>query len=260
MSISRKLYFMGDAFCRFLFPNKCICCDDIISAKSHLCDNCLLAYQEEKKRSCPLCYKPIGECACSFGYLKKEGVKHQYKAFGYLPGQRERVQNQLIYALKDAHLKSAAEFLAEEMEKTLQFHEIDYHHLEIAYIPASKKRLREKGYDQMKMLARALSFRLHIPVAHVIYRAKQKTAPQKTLSRWKRWANAKGTYAIKPKADVSGKSYLLIDDVVTTGSTLFSAMSALKDAGAKQVLILTAAETVTTRKVPKKYLIKHKQK
>jgi ComF family protein len=110
-------------------------------------------------------------------------------------------------------------------------------------IPLGKKRLRERGYNQVAMIAVPLSIQLgldYIPSA--LARARD-TRSQVGLSASERQQNVKGAF-IADKKKVSGRNILLMDDVSTTGSTLSSAAEALYSAGARDVFALTVARAL----------------
>ena len=90
------------------------------------------------------------------------------------------------------------------------------------------------------MLAKMLSRYLHIPVKTPLKRVRA-TIRQATLNREERLKNLKNAFKV-PNADkVTGKTILLVDDVLTTGSTLHACAEALRKAGAKDIKVFTAA-------------------
>ena len=109
-------------------------------------------------------------------------------------------------------------------------------------IPLSGERLRQRGYNQALLLARAL--------AHPKVRARwllrtHDTVAQSSLNRSARLHNLQGAFAISAQAprDLGGCHLLLVDDVMTTGATLHAAASALRAAGAAHVSALVLART-----------------
>lgn len=111
----------------------------------------------------------------------------------------------------------------------------------ICWAPLSGKRLRERGFDQAELLAREVGRRLSVPVRPVLWK-KRHTAPQSGLEDVSaRRANAQGAYALLPGADLSGKRVVLVDDVVTSGSTLSACAALLRQGGAEGVYCLTLA-------------------
>jgi ComF family protein len=109
-------------------------------------------------------------------------------------------------------------------------------------VPIHRDRERQRGYDQALLLARAAAESLHLPAAHSLERSRA-TQAQFELDRHHRAANVAGAFRVRPGtgASVAGRWVLLIDDVMTTGSTLGSCARALLDAGASAVSALTVA-------------------
>lgn len=113
-------------------------------------------------------------------------------------------------------------------------------------VPLSKKRLRQRRYNQSEWLARHIADGLQIPlISGVVHRAHHVLA-QVGLGAEARWKNVRDQFAIHPERIHKTKDHhvLLIDDVVTTGATLQAIARTLKKSGAKTVRALTLAQTV----------------
>ena len=112
----------------------------------------------------------------------------------------------------------------------------------VTWAPLSRKRRRERGYDQGELLARAMAKRLGLPAVPTLVKARH-TQPQSGLdSAEARRANALGAYALLPGVEVAGKRVLLADDVVTSGATLSECARTLLEAGAAEVWCVTLAQ------------------
>ena len=110
----------------------------------------------------------------------------------------------------------------------------------IVPVPLYWTRRLQRGYNQSEVLAKMLSRYLHIPVKTPLKRVRA-TIRQATLNREERLKNLKNAFKV-PNADkVTGKTILLVDDVLTTGSTLHACAEALRKAGAKDIKVFTAA-------------------
>lgn len=107
-------------------------------------------------------------------------------------------------------------------------------------VPASADRVRERGYDQAVLLARVAGRHLRLPVREVLVRARV-TAAQFDLDRSHRGANVKGAFRVLDASLVRDGWVVLVDDVVTTGSTLAACANALLEGGAVAVSALTVA-------------------
>jgi ComF family protein len=112
----------------------------------------------------------------------------------------------------------------------------------IVPVPLGKQRLKERGYNQVGMIAKPLALALNTQyVSNGLMRRKE-TRTQVGLSKHERKANVKE--AFQAGADVNGKNILVLDDVSTTGSTLSSSAEALYSSGAKNVYALTVARAL----------------
>ncbi|MDO4280332.1 MAG: ComF family protein [Peptococcaceae bacterium] len=113
----------------------------------------------------------------------------------------------------------------------------------IVPVPLHPARLRERGYNQSLLLARVLGQAWQIPVLDTVLRRTVNTRHQVGLSRSERQQNVAGAFSVPDaqREKISGQRLLLVDDVMTTGSTLLSCARTLHSAGAKEILSLTLA-------------------
>jgi ComF family protein len=108
-------------------------------------------------------------------------------------------------------------------------------------VPLHPRRREERGFNQSELLALALGRRSGLPViADVLVRRKQ-TRSQTGLSAAQRRANVEGAFAVRGRGRVAGRAVVLVDDVVTTGATALACARALRDAGAREVRLLSLA-------------------
>lgn len=113
----------------------------------------------------------------------------------------------------------------------------------LSWVPLDPKRRRERGYDQAELLAREAGRRLRREPVRVL-RKKPGVRPQsQTGDPAKRRANIAGAYRVSDAALVRGRKILLVDDIVTTGSTLSECARTLLLAGAEDVRCATLAST-----------------
>lgn len=112
-------------------------------------------------------------------------------------------------------------------------------------IPLSKKRLWERGYNQTELIAQeleALDGRKTFELATDVLIKIKHIAPQTSLPDKKaREENIRGSFAVHRMPQIAGRNILLLDDIVTTGSTMREAEGALRAAGAKQVFCIAIA-------------------
>ena len=107
-------------------------------------------------------------------------------------------------------------------------------------IPLHPARRATRGFDQALLLTEIASARWGIPVARILERIRDHE-PQARLDGERRRENVRGAFRVANPSLALGRPVLLVDDVVTTGSTLLEAASAVEQAGASWVLAMTAA-------------------
>ncbi len=109
-------------------------------------------------------------------------------------------------------------------------------------MPLSRERLAERGFNQALLLARALA--ADKTRADLLLRVRH-TAAQASLDRQDRLSNVRGAFAVDPLAapSVRGRRVVLVDDVMTSGASLFTAAESLRQAGAARVTALVMART-----------------
>lgn len=116
-------------------------------------------------------------------------------------------------------------------EKQMFFSNKDF----ILPIPLTKKRLKERGFNQSEEIAKELSKFFGIPLVNNVLLKIKETLPQVELSGRERESNVRNAFSVINKDLIRDKKIFLVDDVYTTGSTMAEAARVLKEAGAKQV-------------------------
>ncbi len=135
---------------------------------------------------------------------------------------------ELVYKLKFDRCRKAADDMAALLADCLEVRECTV----ISHIPTAPARVRQRGYDQAALIARALARRVGISYATLLVRTgEQRQVGQKRTQRQRQMRNA--FRAIRP--ELLNQHVLLIDDVLTTGATCEAAAQALKSAGARRV-------------------------
>ena len=113
----------------------------------------------------------------------------------------------------------------------------------IVPVPLHRSRLRQRGFNQAVLLGRVLSRRLSLPMLPDALVRIRPTEPQITLSATERRVNVKGAFRVNRPGRIAGTRILLLDDVMTTGSTMDECAKELKKAGAESVVAATIART-----------------
>lgn len=108
----------------------------------------------------------------------------------------------------------------------------------ITAVPINKKRYKERGYNQSDLMAKEISKRMGIPYTNEIYK-KENCGVQVGKNWAERIENVKDTFFVGNKEVFLDKTVLVVDDIITTGSTMNSIAKTLIEAGAKRVIGLT---------------------
>lgn len=111
----------------------------------------------------------------------------------------------------------------------------------ISWVPLSDKRRRERGYDQAFLLAQSAAVNLNDAAVETLRKLRDTEAQSGLEHDERRRANVLGAYVCTDPELVAGKRILLIDDVITTGSTISECARTLRTAGADKVLCATLA-------------------
>ena len=111
----------------------------------------------------------------------------------------------------------------------------------MTWVPLHPKRKKRRGYDQAELLARRTAELRGIPAVSTLEKIRHTGVQSRQRTEADRRANVEGAYRALPGPDLTGKRVVLVDDVVTTGSTLAQCAACLRSAGAAAVVALTFA-------------------
>ncbi|MCQ2741332.1 MAG: ComF family protein [Alphaproteobacteria bacterium] len=227
-----------------IFPPKCIFCGVRLSPKVNIpvCTDCSnnLPYCRVYKR-CSKCGKPIAggnAKTCNTCHLKKHYNTKITSAFVYT----DKARNAVI-ALKNEqnqfYAKTLSYYVASMVK--LDFKGVDFD--AVVSVPPRKTFLKKEKFDQTEALAKEVSLRLGLPyIKRALYQTKV-IQKQSNLSYTSRQKNVKGSFAVRKRNEVKNKTILLIDDVMTTGSTLEECAKMLKESGAFRIYSACIATT-----------------
>ena len=177
---------------------------------------------------CIVCHLPTGNTwICKTCRMPYERV--------WVVGERGGVLQRLIGLYKFERAKSAYKSLGDLLLETLP--ELPANTV-IVPVPTTPSRIRERGYDHMLLIAKYVAKARNLKCEQLVYRKTNTKQRQSTAKQ--RSVQAKQAFAVRGSID-EFKTYLLIDDVVTTGSTIKYAAKALRDAGAKHVWVAVIA-------------------
>ncbi|NLL46734.1 MAG: ComF family protein [Clostridiales bacterium] len=205
-----------------IFPPRCTFCRKFLkNSERHICGNC--------EKSLP--------------YADKEEIKGDFFTLCVAPlYYKGNVRDSILrFKFKNAtnYATCYGRMLSECIAKSLSG-QYDY----ITWVPLSKKRLKKRGYDQAMLLAMATALELGEVALELLKKTIDIPAQSGLGAREKRKANVSGAYEVIDPELIRDKRILLIDDIVTTGSTLSECARMLLMAGAESVVCaaLAAAE------------------
>lgn len=222
-------------FLNLLFPPFCLNCQ---REGNYLCQDCFTLINISENLYCPFCYRPkivLDGKTCSRCQKKGKRLKGLISAAPYQNFIIKKVISQFKY---EPYIKALAKTLAFLIVHHLQLIEKEYSFPQAAIlipIPLTKKKLKQRGFNQAQELGKELSTFLKIPLLCDILLKIKETLPQVDLSGKEREENIKGAFWCQESDKVKGKIILLVDDVFTTGSTMEECARILKEAGAKEV-------------------------
>ena len=117
----------------------------------------------------------------------------------------------------------------------------------IVPVPLDPARERRRGYNQSRCIAEGIASHCGLPVRSDILLRTGRSGSQTSRGRYERWENVEGLFAVGRPGDIAGSHVLLVDDVITTGSTVEACVTALQSAGGVRVSVaaLAAAQKLT---------------
>lgn len=229
------------AVASLLYPPACAICAADIAAREYLCAECDMRARRIVPPFCAKCSEPfdgaittVFTCAnCVHRTLYFHAAVAAYRSRGVV----RRVILDFKYGrqVRLRHLVGRWLFAALEDDR-LRGRPFDM----LVPVPLHPARERERGFNQAALLAQLLSARMSIQSKPVLERVRY-TTTQTAFDRAERMENLHGAFRLRKNADVRNLHVLLIDDVLTTGSTLSECARVLKRAGALSVHAATAA-------------------
>ena len=176
------------------------------------------------------------DCASKLPVASDYGDKYSALATVRAATNYSGVAKALVWQLKSNGAQAAAEIIATQMLKRFE----PVPDMLIMPVPTASGRVRHRGYDQAKLLARALARQAELPYLDCLIRVGQ--THQVGASREQRLQQLQTAFRVRRHAAIKATRLLLVDDVTTTGATLELAASALKTAGAAQIEAIVFAQ------------------
>jgi len=208
-----------------LLPTRCAGCD---LPGELLCGDCRSALPLiERDSACPRCGAPFGHITCTECWRSEPSF-----SAGVSAGSLEAPLSRCVALYKDAGERRLGPLLGDLLgEATTEW--VGWPSV-VAPIPASRDSVRRRGFDHTAELAVRVGTALGVPTESLLTCAGARD--QRALGRTERAVNVAGAFVVMPGAVVPPR-VLLVDDVMTTGSTLDAAAALLLAAGAEEVRV-----------------------
>lgn len=202
-----------------IYPPKCVFCQTLLS-----------------DRETDLCATCRAELPTPDGQIERGECFRVCHSVFYYEGKVKESLCRFKFGGKSCYAEAYGRFIA--MEILRQGIEFDL----LSWVPISKKRARERGYHQTMLMAQAVARELGVEAVETLKKIKNNPAQSALRGTAARKANVAGVYEALPER-ITGKTVLLIDDIITSGATLSEAARTLRKGGAKEVLCITLAAT-----------------
>lgn len=246
-------FFKNILFCflKFLYPNRCPICKDVVDGENNFCINCWKKIQFISEPYCNICGEPFeysfglqsDELICGKCLYKKPYYDKAISVFIY-----EKNIARAIFEFKFYQKTFLSKFFSKLISGSVRkvIDEVDI----VVPVPMHIKRLRWRGYSQSFLLARDLAeLENKIIIPDLLLKIKH-TKAQAKLKNKERKKNLKSVFVFndKYKDFISDKKIALIDDVITTGTTVNECSKILKENKVKKVFVFSIAKTSRYKK------------
>ncbi len=217
-----------------IFPNRCPVCDGFLAYNELICKSCIESLPYITKPYCERCGKH--ECICE---IQKVYYNNCFSFVYYAGKSRHAIMN-----LKLKGGLNFAKYFAKKSATLLDEKGITDTIDLVTFVPMTRKKQGVRGYNQAQAFAKYVCENAGLQKPLSLLAKTDSTLLQHTLSAKDRKKRAGKAFAIKDNTpDLSGKTVLLCDDVITTGSTLNSCARALKENGVHKIICLAIANT-----------------
>lgn len=229
------------ALASLLYPATCVVCAANIERSEYLCVDCQQRAPRIVAPFCAKCSEPFPgaitqtfSCAnCEHRVLHFDCAVAAYRSRGLV--------RKLVHEFKYAGQRHLRYPIAGWLRETLRDSRLSGHRFDVIVpVPLHPARERERGFNQAALLAELLALSVGVPLRLVLERTRY-TTTQTAYDRAERMENLHGAFRLRKKQDVRDLRVLLIDDVLTTGSTVSECARVLKGAGAVSIHAATAA-------------------
>ena len=222
-------------FISLFYPQVCLACGrNLYSSEEFICTDCLYTLPKTY-------FKDYKNNQVSQLFWGRASVENVFSHYFFKKGSKLQ---SVIHNMKYKGQKEAGYFLGKltglELKMT-PFKEADI----IVPVPLHYKKQKIRGYNQSEYIARGIAEKLGKPVNVNILKRAVATETQTRKARYERWQNVEGIFKCENKVNIKNKHILLVDDIVTTGSTLEAcANEILKTEGTKVSIVTLAFASV----------------
>ncbi|HCC71106.1 MAG TPA: hypothetical protein DEQ09_08160 [Bacteroidales bacterium] len=211
MSRWNKIILIADDFVSLLFPRLCQACNEpLVRNEKLICTSCMMDIPRtgyHLQRDNPLEKKFYGRC-----YIQKAAAWTYYRQGGKA--------QKLIYRLKYGGIRPLGHFLGGLYGNVLKSSGFNEDLYCILAVPLHRSKEKKRGFNQSTLIAEGMAKTMGIPyINNIIIRTKA-SETQTNKHRYDRWENVEGIFSVINTADIKDKHVLLVDDVITTGSTI----------------------------------------
>lgn len=221
----------------FMFPRSCALCRSDLEGEKELrvglCATCSTGLFFDAARRCPRCGRPLiseRDCCSDCRVHPLPAFDGAYSLFRY-GGAAKRLLLAYKFGARKELSRIWGMWMVEVLHGPAAFPAcIDT----VIPVPPRPGKIRQRGWDQVEQLARVLEREHHVPICRPLVRLPSRS--QKELNREQRLENLRGRIKC---TGIRAESVVLIDDVITTGSTLSACALALKESGVRRVYALT---------------------
>lgn len=223
---------MLSEFISLWFPNSCVGCSGALAKnEKFICESC--RSQLAKTNS----HLESG----NYIEIKFYGKVRLKKAMAFYKFYRKGLIQQILHHLKYKNKPELGVLLGQWYGLELCAQEMAFNFDYIVPVPLHPSKLRRRGYNQSETFARGLGETLNIPVLPDGLQRLRSTATQTKKSRLQRWKNVEQVFAVTSASLIKNRDILLVDDVITTGSTLESCAVELLRQSASSVSVAAIA-------------------
>lgn len=238
---------IGRSLIDLIFPPRCTACAKILEERRSLpiCEACMEALHFCSPPFCPVCGTPFADQTAANHPCETCLLSPPPFAVARSLAVYEGALQDMIHRYKYGRDTAVGEFLG-AMMADFPFPAFDCQdYTMVMPVPLHTKRLRERGFNQSLLLARAIAKHHKLKLDYLSLTRTIPTPPQTTFGRQEREENVKGAFSVKRPSKLQGEKVILVDDVYTTGSTVRECARALKRSGVTTVAVLTLSRALS---------------